>query len=75
MDLLHIVLLGVIVFTGHQLFVAFTQGRIFGRNRWFSYGTGWISTKHQSNIFYVTLATYSVGFIGAIIVLALYVLS
>ncbi|MEM7016030.1 MAG: hypothetical protein AAF512_01670 [Pseudomonadota bacterium] len=74
MDLLHIILLGVIALTGHQLILAFTQGRIYGRSGWFSYAMGWIYAKQQSGIFYTTAAIYSIGLIGAILVLTLKVL-
>ena len=69
MDPLHIVLLGVIILIGYQLFLALTQGRIYGRNNWLSYSTDWIYVKQQPYTFYTTLAIYSIGLIGAILVL------
>ena len=75
MSILILVLLVVIVVSGHQLFLALSQGRIYGRDGWFSYTTGWIYAEEKSNIFKVTTAIYGMAFIGAIVVFVMSLLN
>lgn len=68
--LFDILFFGLILLLGHQLLLAFTQGRIYGRNNWLSYSMGWIYVKNKPVIFYVTLVNYSL----LILLFALFIL-